>query len=121
MKKEKNKKQDPALPEIKREKVKGTEKTSVFSETIAGKKHNLKETTFYEKEIEAKHLIKIAPLYYFCPDNNKVYMVPLSIQFSAKEFMESLAKASTGLANILSELEQNTPAPVNVKGSNEKN
>lgn len=64
------------------------------------------EESFAEKEIDATNLVKIAPLYYFCPDNNKVYMIPFSIQFSITEFLQQCAQSATKLEKFLETIPQ---------------
>lgn len=95
--------QKHALPQIKHERIPGTTKTKKFTETDpkTGKKYKFKEERFVEKEIEAKTLIKIAPMFFICPDNNKVYMVPLTVQMSVMEALEMGAGVAKGVNDYL--------------------
>lgn len=93
------------LPEIKRERVSGTEHTAEFEEQVNGKKVPMKEVSFTEKEIDSVHLTKIAPMFYFCTDNNKVLMIPFSMQFSPTEIL----KLAAGLAHNLERMLKPTP------------
>lgn len=88
---------DKKLPEIKREVI-GEEKVTEIKITDSkGKEHDAKHVERTEKEIDSTHLVKIAPMFYFCPDNNKVILIPLSIQFSATEILQLVAKLAHNL------------------------
>lgn len=91
-----------SLPDIKYEKV----GKSNIKEVELPNGQKTQEETFTEKEIEVKNLVKIAPLYFFCPDNNKVLMIPFSIQFSVHEFLKSCATAATSMEDILDSIEK---------------
>lgn len=60
--------------------------------------------SFTEAEIEVKNLIKIAPLYFYCPDNDKILMIPFSIQFTMTEFLQNIAKAAGKTEEILQQV-----------------
>lgn len=112
--------QKKKLPDIKREKV-AEEVTSEFQvEDSKGKLHDAKEVTYTEKEIDSVHLVKIAPMYYFCTDNNKVLMIPFSIQFSATEFLRNTAGAAIALEKFLEEHFKKNPPPTEIKKQEEK-
>ncbi len=94
------------MPEVKREKV-STESVRKFKVTgSGGKQHEVQEEAFTEKEIEAVNLVKLAPLFYFCPDNNKIYNIPFSIQFTILEFSQLAAKMSFNLQELLKKINQ---------------
>lgn len=93
------------LPGVKREKVPGTEFEREFEQEVDGKKVPMKEVGFAEKEIDSVHLVKIAPMFYFCPDNRKILLVPFSIQFSPTEIL----KLAAGLAHNLEKMLQEKP------------
>lgn len=93
------------LPEVKREKI-NTVKREEFEVTDdKGKKHEVGQESFTEKEIDSVHLIKIAPMFYFCTDNNKIFMIPFTVQFSAAEFMQQIARMSYGLEGMLNDIQ----------------
>ena len=99
------------MPGIKREEISSTVKSEFSLKDSKGKSHPVKEVEKVEKEIEARQLIKIAPLFYFCPDNYKVYMIPFTIQFSMTEILQLCAKIATNLEKMATEIK---------KGSDEK-
>ena len=61
------------------------------------KKKTVEGKDTIESEIETVHLVKIAPMVFLCIDNNKIVMIPFSIQFSQKEYLEHIAKQSVAL------------------------
>lgn len=46
--------------------------------------------TYKSKNCEHIHLEKIAPLWYWCTDCGKIFMIPFSIQYSLEQAVESL-------------------------------
>lgn len=110
------KKIDKALPGIKYERLPGTREEDIEVTDDKGKKHKGKEVHFTEKEIDAVHLKKIGPMFYFCTDNNKVFLIPFSIQFSATDVLNLMAKVAHNLEAELKkvmakdeEAKKNTP------------
>jgi len=95
---------DKHLPEIKRKKVEGTEHDREFTETVDGKEVPMKEVSFTEEEIENVHLVKIAPMFYYCTDNNRILMIPFSIQFSVVQFLQLAASMATNLEERIANL-----------------
>lgn len=96
------------LPEIKRETI-GEEKVTEFKITDSkGKEHDAKHVEKTEKEIDSTNLVKIAPMFYFCPDNNKVLLIPFSIQFSATEILQLVAKLAHNLNKELEKVISDT-------------
>lgn len=95
------------LPEVKRELV-GEEKVGDEFEIkdSKGKGHKAQEVSRTEREIDSVHLVKIAPMYYFCTDNNKILMIPFSIQFSATEVLKHAAGLAQNLEKVLTEIQQ---------------
>ena len=94
------------MPGIRREVV-STKVTGKFKvKDSKGKEHDAEEVTKVEKEIEAVTLQKIAPLFYFCPDNFKVYLIPFSIQFSMTEVLQLCAKIATNLERMATEIQK---------------
>lgn len=95
------------LPKIKYDRVEGSTKVEELNVTDkeSGKKYPIKQENFTETEIEDTHLIKIAPLTYFCTDNNKVLWIPFSIKFSVLEFLQQTAKMSTNLQALIDQLQ----------------
>ena len=89
------------LPEVLREKVAGTEAQREFTEKVNGKDVPMMEKSFAEKEIEMVHLEKIAPMFFYCSDNNKIVMIPFSVQFTVFEFLQLAAKMSGNLEQML--------------------
>ncbi len=97
-----NKKYPGVKREIVSEQVKGEYEIS----DSKGKKHPVKEVETTEKEIDSVHLVKIAPMFYFCTDNYKVLMIPFSIQFSVTEILQLCAKIAHGLEKMVSDVEK---------------
>lgn len=96
---------DPkAMPEIKREKVSTVSVDEFEVEGSGGKKHQVQEETFTEKEIEITKLVKLAPMYWFSPETNKILLIPFSIQFSVMDFSKQLAGASLNLEEMLKKM-----------------
>lgn len=96
------------LPKIKYERVPGTTKIEELDATDkeTGKTYPIKQENFTEKEIEDTHLVKIAPMTYFCTDNNKVLWIPFSIKFSVLEFLQQTAKMSTNLQALIDKIQE---------------
>lgn len=88
---------DKNLPEIKRERIPGSKRVEEFTENINGKEVPMKKKSYVEKEIDNVHLVKIAPMFYYCTDNNRILMIPFSIQFSVVEFLQLAASMATNL------------------------
>lgn len=88
------------IPEIKYEQV----GEPTVEEIDLGNGQTVEEETYTQKEIEATNLKKIAPMYYFCSDNNKVYFIPFSIQFSLSEALKNLATTAVNLQEVVAEL-----------------
>lgn len=89
------------MPEVLRNPV--TEKTK-FTETVEGKDY--KGESFTEAEIPANTMKRIAPLVYWSPDNNKVYLVPFTIQFEFGQFANLLAQMSVNLGTVIDEIQK---------------
>jgi hypothetical protein len=94
------------LPQVKHERLPGTKVDMFKIEDSKGKPYDARQETFTEKEIPNTHLTQIAPLFYYCTDNNKILMIPVSIQFTTYEFLQLAAKMSGGLENIVKEMEE---------------
>lgn len=87
--------QSDDVPDILRERVTDTiVEESEITDTQTGKTHGVREEGYSEAEIESKHLVKIAPLLYYCPDNRKVLLIPFSIPFSLLEALKFFAEAA---------------------------
>lgn len=82
---------------ILHKKVTDTTKKQVRIKDDQGRHHNATEESFTEAEIDNTHLVKIAPMFYFCPDNNRVLMIPFSIQFSVLEMLKLAAGMAINL------------------------
>ena len=100
-------------PQVKRERLPGTKVDMVTLTDSKGKKHAGREETFTEKEIPNTHLIQIAPMYYYCTDNNKILMIPFSIQFTIYEFLKQAATMSHNMEALIKDLEQKNQPGVN--------
>jgi hypothetical protein len=99
------KKPNGILPGIKRELVSEQAVGPEFEiKDSKGKAHKAQEVTRTEKEIDSRNLVKIAPMFYFCKDNNKVLLIPFSIQFSATEILKLVAGLATNLEKELQKL-----------------
>lgn len=98
------------LPEIKRERVPGTKVDMIKLTDSKGKQHDAREESFSEKEIPNTHLTQIAPMFYYCTDNNKILMIPFSIQFSVFEFLQLAAKMSGNLEDMLEKMKAEAEA-----------
>lgn len=105
MSKQKNKADVYDLPQIKREQVgrKIRDKFKVRDEK--GKVHKVAGENWTDKEIESTHLIKIAPFYYFCPDNYKVLMIPFSLEMTAEMFLNQTAKQAVNFDEVIKKSE----------------
>jgi hypothetical protein len=88
-------------PEIKRERLPGDKVTKFKIKDSKGKKHAAKHVQFTEKEIDSVHLVKIAPMFFYCTDNNKILMIPFSIQFSVAETIKMAAQLAQNIKNFL--------------------
>lgn len=111
------------MPGIKREMISKKVKSEFTIKDSKGKEHPVREVEEIEKEIEARQLIKIAPLFYFCPDNYKVYLIPFTIQFSMTEILQLCAKIATNLEKMAEEIRNQSksdvkPSPDDEKGKN---
>ncbi len=95
------KKTDQLLPEIKVERLPGTKVDMFKIKGKNGKEHEARQETFTEKEIPNTHLTQIAPMFYYCTDNNKILMIPFSIQFSVTEFLKLAASMARNLEKLL--------------------
>lgn len=89
--------------EVIREQV-GEKKDDVVE--IDGQK--VRGSVVQEKEIDIVHLKKIAPMWFYCSDNNKVVMVPFSIQFSMADFFKHCAEAATNMEKELEAIQNLT-------------
>lgn len=89
------------MPEIKRERVSGEKVERFKIKDSKGVDHDAKKVSFTEKEIENTHLVKIAPLFYYCTDNNKVLMVPFTLQFSVEEVLRLCAGIATNIGSLM--------------------
>lgn len=49
-----------------------------------------KEIVYESKTCEHKHLEKIAPLWYWCTDCGKIFMIPFTMQYSLEMALEHL-------------------------------
>jgi len=86
---------DQEAPDILRQQVTETVvQESEITDTETGKTHKVREEGYSEAEIESTHLVKIAPLLYYCPDNRKVLLIPFSIPFSLLEALKFFAQAA---------------------------
>ncbi len=94
------------LPQVKHERVPGTKVDMVKIRDSKGKEHDAREETFAEKEIPNTHLVQIAPMFYYCTDNNKVLMIPFSIQFTIFEFLKQAASMSIGMEDVLKKIKE---------------
>ncbi len=101
-----NDRPDTPLPEVKHERLPGTKVDMVTFKDSKGKEHPGREESFTEKEIPNTHLTQIAPMFYYCTDNNKILMIPFSVQFSVYEFLQLAAKMSGSLQDILNKTEE---------------
>lgn len=107
------------MPGIKREVVSSKVRSEFTMKDSKGKEHPVKEVEQTEKEIEARQLIKIAPLFYFSPDNYKVYLIPFTIQFSMTEILQLCAKIATNLEKMAEEISGKTQPETLTKSSPE--
>lgn len=82
--------------DIKREVVSETP----WNEVVDGQ--TIEGADTIETEIESTHLIKIAPLLYLCEDNNKVYLIPFTLEFSQQQFLEYVSKQAIALETYYS-------------------
>lgn len=94
------------LPQVKHERLPGTKVDMVKLTDSKGKQHDAREESFTEKEIPNTHLTQIAPMFYYCTDNNKILMIPFSVQFTVFEFLQLAAKMSGSLQDMLSTIEE---------------
>ena len=94
------------MPGIKREVVSKKVTGKFKFKDSKGKEHDAEEVTTVEKEIEATTLIKIAPLFYFSPENYRVYLIPFTIQFSMTEILQLCAKIATNLERLAEEAQK---------------
>lgn len=94
------------LPQVKRERIPGTKVDMIKIKDSKGKEHDAREESFSEKEIPNTHLTQIAPMFYYCTDNNKILMIPFSIQFTVYEFLKQAATMSHNMEAILKDLQQ---------------
>lgn len=53
-------------------------------------KNKEKEIVYQSKDCEHKHLEKIAPLWYWCTDCGKIFMIPFTMQYSKEMAIEYL-------------------------------
>jgi hypothetical protein len=94
------------LPQVKHERIPGTKVETVKITDSQGKEHNAREETYTEKEIPNTHLTQIAPMFYYCTDNNKILMIPFSVQFTVFEFLKLAATMSGNLEEMLNKAKQ---------------
>lgn len=77
---------------------------------IMGGKMNKKERTitYQSKDCEHKNLVKIAPLWYACIGKDgcgKIFMMPISLQYSVELALEHLANVAGGIHKLKSKFE----------------
>lgn len=89
------------LPKVKHERLPGTKVDMIKLTDSKGKAHDAREETFTEREIPNTHLTQIAPMFYYCTDNNKILMIPFSIQFTVFEFLQLAATMSGNLEAMI--------------------
>lgn len=97
------------LPQVKRERIPGTKVDMIKIKDSKGKEHDAREESYSEKEIPNTHLTQIAPMFYYCTDNNKILMIPFSIQFTVYEFLKQAATMSHNMEAILKDLQAKNP------------
>jgi hypothetical protein len=89
------------LPEVKRQQVGPMTKKFIRFTNSQGKKMKLKTKSYSEAEIPDIHLIKIAPMFYFSLDSNKVLMIPFTIKFSAEEFLKQTGAQAVNFKELM--------------------
>lgn len=75
-----------------------------------GEAHKAKVERFTEAEVEDKHLIKIAPMYYFSEESRKVVMIPFSIKFTVEEFLKQTASQAVNFEAVIDEINERASA-----------
>lgn len=68
-----------------------------------GKEHDASYQQYTEKMPDNKHLVKFAPKFYYCPDNNMVFEVVLSVQYTWQQFLEQTAKQAVNVDQVIKE------------------
>lgn len=68
-----------------------------------GKEHDASYQQYTEKMPDNKHLVKFAPKFYYCPDNNMVFEVILSVQYTWQQFLEQTAKQAVNVDEVIKE------------------
>ena len=91
--------------EVKREEISRTPFTEKIKDS-KGKTKVLNGASVHELEIESVHLVKIAPMTFLCTDNNKILMIPFTIQFTQEQYLEHIATQSSALQRFYEEQEK---------------
>lgn len=93
--------QSKVVPQVKYRQVSPLTKKFIRFKNSEGKKMKAKVKSFSEAEIEDVHLIKIAPMFYFSLDSNKVLMIPFSIKFTPEEFLKQTGAQAVNFKEII--------------------
>lgn len=88
-------------PKIKRRRMPGTTKEHIKIKDSKGKTHRAKVKRYTEAEIEDKTLHKIAPMYFFSEESNKVLMIPFSIKMTPEEFTKQTAAQAVNFQKVI--------------------
>lgn len=87
-----------------------SEVEEVEFEDDKGEKHTAKVERFTEAEVEDKHLIKIAPMFYFSEESHKVLMIPFCVKFSVEEYLKQTASQAVNFEAVINEINERASA-----------
>lgn len=90
---------------VKREEISRTPFTEKIKDA-KGKTQKFEGANIHEVEIDSVHLVKIAPMTFLCTDNNKILMIPFTIQFTQEQYLEHIATQSSALQRFYEEQEE---------------
>lgn len=97
--------------ELKVKRAKGeSEFEEVEFEDSKGETQKAKVERFSEAELEDKHLIKIAPMYYFSEESRKVLMIPFCVKFTVEEYLKQTASQAVNFEAVIDEINQRASA-----------
>jgi len=93
--------QSKFAPQVKYRQVSPLTKKFIRFKNSEGKKMKAKVKSFTEAEIEDVHLIKIAPMFYFSLDSNKILMIPFSVKFTPEEYLKQTGAQAVNFKELV--------------------
>lgn len=102
---EKNKKIGDKF-QVKRQQVTPNKDIPTTIKGADGRDHKATERQFTEAEVDDTHLVKIAPMFYFSPDSNRILLIPFSIKFTVFEILQLCARVAHNIETQLDTIQK---------------